>query len=173
MLIKKIGTYDRFTELTTQVLELCETVMDEYNHISLQYDKNSVDTSWLNALGADKTARERYFDTIQPKLIGTEIHRLFDTIGIPLVRTRIFAINPMAVPVYIHPDTTYRIHIPIVTDQGNNFYSYEPNEQLCDFMPADGSVYLVDTTRRHTFKNLSNIRRVHIVGCYYGNDIWR
>ena len=61
-----IGLYDRFNELKAQVIELCETVM-EHNHISLQYDKQSGDMSWLNAWGTDKTLRERYFDTIQPK----------------------------------------------------------------------------------------------------------
>lgn len=172
MLIKKIGLYDRFNELKAQVIELCETVM-EHNHISLQYDKQSGDMSWLNAWGTDKTLRERYFDTIQPKLTGTEINKLFDFIAIPLKRTRIFAINPMTVGYPPHYDTTYRIHIPIVTDLGNNFYSYEPDEQVCDFMQADGSVYLVDTTRTHTFKNLSNTKRIHIVGCYYGDDIWK
>jgi hypothetical protein len=172
MLIKKIGLYDRFDELKSQVLGLCDTVM-EHNHISLQYDKQSGDMSWLNAWGADKTSRERYFDTIQPKLTGTEIHRLFDTIKIPLVRTRIFAINPITVGYTPHYDTTYRIHIPIVTDLENNFYSYEPDERVCDFMPADGSIYLVDTRKVHTFKNLSNIKRIHIVGCYYGDDTWK
>ena len=171
MLIKKIGSYGRFTELKAQVLELCETEM-EHNHISLQYDRNSGDTSWLNARGADKTARERYFDTIQPKLVGTEIDALFDAIALPLVRTRIFAIDAMTVGYTPHYDTTYRIHIPIITDTGNNFYSYEPEERICDFMPADGSVYLVDTKKVHTFKNLSDIKRIHIVGCYYGDDIW-
>lgn len=172
MLIKKIGTCDRFTELTAQVLELCDTVM-EHNHISLQYDRITGDTSWLNAWGADKTARERYFDTVQPNLIGTEIHRLFDSINLPIVRTRIFAIDAMTVGYTPHRDTTFRIHIPIVTEPGNNFYSYEPSERICDFMPADGTVYLVDTTRTHTFKNLSNMKRIHIVGCYYGDDIWK
>lgn len=172
MLIKKIGYYDRFGELRAQVLELCDSVM-EHNHISLQYDKMTADTSWSNARGVDKTARERYFDTIQPKLVGTEINKLFDFISIPLKRTRIFAIDPMTVGYTPHHDTTYRIHIPIVTEVGNNFYSYEPEEQVCDFMPADGSIYLVDTTRTHTFKNLSNSKRIHIVGCYYGDDIWK
>lgn len=170
MLIKKIGSYDRFAELKTQVMELCNSVM-EHNHISLQYDKQVNDTSWLNAHGEDKAAREQYFDTIQPKLIGTEINKLFDAIGIPLVRTRIFAIDPMTVGYTPHFDKTYRIHIPITTCIGNNFYSYEPNEKVCDFMPADGSIYLVDTKKVHTFKNLSMVKRIHIVGCCYKNDI--
>jgi hypothetical protein len=150
-------------------MELCKKFM-QHNHVSLQYDQATGDTSWLNAHGQDKTARERYFDTIQPALVNTEINGLFNSIGLPLTRTRIFAVDPMSVGYAPHKDSTYRIHIPIVTDIGNNFYSYEPTEKICDFMPADGSVYLVDTTKIHTFKNLSNIRRIHIVGCFYGKN---
>lgn len=172
MLIKKIGFYDRFEELKNQVLELCDSVM-EHNHISLQYDSLTGDTSWLNARGEDKAVRERYFNIIQPLLVNTEIDRMFSTLKFPISRTRIFAIDPMSVGYTPHRDTTFRIHIPIVTDIGNNFYSYDPDEQQCEFMPADGSIYLVDTKKVHTFKNLSNIKRIHIVGCYYGNDIWK
>lgn len=171
MIIKKIGHYDRFAELKEQVLELANTVMEQ-NHISLQYDQLNNDTSWLNAYGEDKTRRERFFDQLQPQLAGTEIDRLFKSLGFNMTRTRIFALSPNTVGYTVHRDTTARIHIPIITSDAARFYSYEPDEQQCDFMPADGSIYYVDTTKHHTFKNLSNEVRIHIVGCYYGKDIW-
>lgn len=173
MLIKKIGHYDRFEELKSCVLNLADTVM-QHNHISLQYDKSTADTSWLNAYGADKTAREFYFDTLQPALIGTEIERLFDSLGFELKRTRIFVIDPNINAAYKpHKDSTTRIHIPIVADELARFYSYEPYEKICEFMPADGSIYHVDTTKVHDFKNLSSLtKRIHIVGCYYGENLW-
>ena len=171
MIIKKIGYYSRFEELKQQVLELVNTVM-ESNHISLQYDSLTRDTSWLNAYGEDKTRRERFFDQLQPQLKDTEIDRLFASLGFSMSRTRIFALDPNTVGYTVHRDTTARIHIPIVTAELARFYSYEPEEQCCDFMPADGSIYYVDTTKHHTFKNLSPITRIHIVGCYYGTDIW-
>jgi len=171
MIIKKIGYYERFQQLKEQVLELCDSVMT-HNHISLQYDPEVGDTSWLNAYGEDKARRERYFTALQPILKNTEIEKMFDTIGIELRRTRIFALEPNTVGYTPHRDITGRIHIPIVTDFDARFYSYEPEEQMCDYMPADGSIYFVDTTKQHTFKNLSNIRRVHLVGCYYGVKKW-
>lgn len=171
MIIKKIGSYDRFEQLKEQVLELCDTVMT-HNHISLQYDPETGDTSWLNAYGEDKARREIHFNRIQPQLLGTEIDLLFETLGIPIVRTRIFALNPGTVGYTPHRDYTARIHIPITTAPGASFYSYEPDEKSAEFMPADGSIYYVDTRVTHTFKNLSPITRIHIVGCYYGTNIW-
>jgi hypothetical protein len=171
MLIKKIAFYDRFEQLKKQVLELCDTVL-EHNHISLQYDPMTSDCSWLNSYGVDKTPREKYFNTLQPKLRGTEIELLFNNLSLDIRRTRIFVIDPKSNPYPVHRDPTPRIHIPIETNDRCRFYSHNPREEPAEYMPADGSIYLVDTRINHTFKNESNQRRVHIVGCYYGEDVW-
>lgn len=166
MIIKKIGFYDQFNELKEQVLELVNTVM-EYNHISLQYDKLTNDTSWLNARGEQNSIREEFFNNLQPSLKNTEIDRFLKKIKIPITRTRIFSLDPFSNGYIKHRDRTPRIHVPIVTHEFARFYSYEPEEKRCDFMPADGTIYFVDTTKMHTFKNLSNIQRIHIVGCIH------
>lgn len=174
MSIKKIAFYDRFEQLKKQVLELCDTALElEHNQISLQYDKETNNTSWLNAYGADKTPRERYFNTLQPKLHGTEIESLFNSLNFNMVRTRIFVINPGSNPYYVHHDTTPRIHIPIETNDKCRFYFHNPTEEQAEYMPADGSIYLVDTMINHNFKNDSDQRRIHIVGCYYGEEKWK
>ena len=59
-----------------------------------------------------------------------------------------------------HKDKTKRIHIPIETNE-NNFFVMEDTVFR---LPADGSVYEVDTTHIHTFVNASVSRRTHIVG---------
>lgn len=59
-----------------------------------------------------------------------------------------------------HKDKTKRIHIPIETNDNNFFVMNDTVFRL----PADGSVYEVDTTYIHTFVNGSVSRRVHIVG---------
>jgi len=171
MLIKKIAFYDRFEQLKEQVLELCDTVL-EHNHISLQYDADTLDYSWLNSRGSDKTSRERYFNKLQPKLQNTEIELLFNSLNFDITRTRIFVIDPGSTPYTVHRDTTPRIHIPIETNEKCRFYFYNPSEEPAEYMPADGSIYLVNTKINHTFKNESNQRRIHIVGCYYGEDRW-
>ena len=58
-----------------------------------------------------------------------------------------------------HKDKTKRIHIPIETNE-NNFFVMEDTVFR---LPADGSVYEVDTTHIHTFVNASISRRTHIV----------
>jgi len=34
-------------------------------------------------------------------------------------------------------------------------------------LPADGSIYIIDTTKNHTAVNASREDRIHIVGCIY------
>lgn len=60
-----------------------------------------------------------------------------------------------------HCDTEKRIHIPLYSDHGN-FFAFE-GEGLKRL--EVGSVYLVDTTKMHTFFNGSKKDRTHIVGC--------
>ncbi len=62
----------------------------------------------------------------------------------------------------VHVDNDPRIHIPLVSDDKNYFIC---NDELIK-MPADGSVYLVDTRYPHTAINASSKRfiRTHILG---------
>lgn len=62
----------------------------------------------------------------------------------------------------VHVDNDPRIHIPLDSDDKNYFIV---NDELFK-MPADGSVYLVDTRYPHTAVNASSKRfvRTHIVG---------
>ena len=63
-----------------------------------------------------------------------------------------------------HWDPTKRMHIPLITNE-DNFFIIE--DELSRY-PADGSYYLVDTTKKHTFVNASRENRIHIVGCVDG-----
>ncbi len=58
-----------------------------------------------------------------------------------------------------HNDEDHRIHIPIVSDEGN-WFAFE--EGLYRLEP--GYVYLVNTTVKHSFFNGSKTDRIHIVG---------
>ena len=59
-----------------------------------------------------------------------------------------------------HMDISKRIHIPIET---NDKCFFVLNDEVVR-LPADGSVYEVDTTKIHTFINGSMSIRTHIVG---------
>ena len=63
-----------------------------------------------------------------------------------------------------HKDISKRIHIPIETNDQCFFVLDDEVIRL----PADGSVYEVDTTKMHTFVNGSMSTRTHIVGTLLG-----
>jgi hypothetical protein len=63
-----------------------------------------------------------------------------------------------------HRDGEQRIHIPIVTNLGARLVI----EDAAHHLPADGSVYLADTTRHHTAFNSGLEPRIHMVACVLG-----
>ena len=78
-----------------------------------------------------------------------------------LYRTRIMRLMPKAC-YSMHSDSSKRVHLPVKTYWkckliiDNNVYHLE----------ANGSAYLVDTTKIHTaFNGTRDIERIHIVGC--------
>lgn len=77
-----------------------------------------------------------------------------------MYRSRLMKMKPKTCYSY-HWDPTKRMHIPIITNE-NNFFVID--DEVSRY-PADGSYYLIDTTKKHTFVNASFENRLHIVGC--------
>lgn len=77
-----------------------------------------------------------------------------------MYRSRLMRIRPKTCYSY-HWDLTKRMHIPLITNDDNFFVI----DDVVSRYPADGSYYLVDTTKKHTFVNASFESRLHIVGC--------
>ena len=77
-----------------------------------------------------------------------------------MYRTRLMNMKPTTCYSY-HWDPTKRMHIPLLTNE-NNFFVID--DEISRY-PADGSYYLIDTTKKHTFVNASFENRLHIVGC--------
>ena len=80
-----------------------------------------------------------------------------------MFRSRLMKMQPKTCYTY-HWDPTKRMHKPLITNE-DNFFIIE--DELSRY-PADGSYYLVDTTKKHTFVNASRENRIHIVGCVDG-----
>ena len=78
-----------------------------------------------------------------------------------LCRTRVMMMKPKTT-YYWHNDATKRLHIPIVTHE--HCFLVLEDERI--HLPADGTAYVVDTTKYHTAMNCSKINRIHIVGAY-------
>ena len=67
-----------------------------------------------------------------------------------MYRTRLMNMKPKTCYSY-HWDPTKRMHIPLITNE-NNFFVID--DEVSRY-PADGSYYLIDTTKKHTFVNAS------------------
>lgn len=78
-----------------------------------------------------------------------------------MCRTRLMKMHPYQCYSY-HVDLSKRVHIPLITHD----YCFMVIDDEVHRYPADGSHYLVDTTKRHTAINASkDVVRIHIVGC--------
>ena len=76
-----------------------------------------------------------------------------------LVRTRLMKMRPQSCYLW-HADKTKRLHIPVYTH--SHCFLLVDEDRI--HLPADGTAYVVDTTKNHTALNCSKIDRIHIVG---------
>jgi hypothetical protein len=156
-MIKIINSID-----VTQLLAAYDSFKDNIKWVdygkckqaSLQYKTN--ENPYISGLGkGDGTdleyvnLNENYKNTFFENLI----------IQYNLKRTRFMMVEPWSC-YSIHADTTPRIHIPIITN--SECYFLFKNGHL-EHLPV-GQVYLVDTTKEHTFINCSNRQRLHLMG---------
>lgn len=75
-------------------------------------------------------------------------------------RARIMTLMPKSCYSY-HHDYSKRLHIPLIT---NDKCFLIVNKEVIH-LPADGKVYIVDTTLPHTAVNASFEPRTHLIGC--------
>ena len=76
-----------------------------------------------------------------------------------MYRTRVMNLKSKTCYTY-HRDYSKRLHIPIITNE-NCFIIIDKE---VNHYPADGSCYIIDTTKFHTALNASREDRIHIVG---------
>jgi endonuclease III-like uncharacterized protein len=100
---------------------------------------------------------EKDFNIIQPELEGSLIEHYLKKYN--LYRSRIMLMTPKTC-YSVHSDPCPRIHIPITPNKKS--WMVWPFDNQCHRF-EEGSVYLVDTTKPHSFFNGSNIDRIHIV----------
>lgn len=175
MLIENIGKYPRYNELKSFIMDFYE---EHDLHNSGQYalqgkDKHDGQFCCLRKkFGGTFTGHDdRTHSTLLEIFEGTEIETLFNWLsGYTVCRSRIFVLGQGNKSEYgIHTDPTKRLHVPIITNEscGFNFYDENKNLVYTDFLPADGSVYIVDTTVFHNTQNTAAEDRIHVVCSYY------
>ena len=152
-----------------ELFYLLEDIIDNYdivrrmNGLSLQHRKD-VPIPWnivdgLERLNLYNGVPEKDFCQIHKKFINTQFENLIN--DFKLYRSRIMIMEGKTCYSF-HADSTWRLHVPIVTNNDCVFYFPEYNQQ---YHLELGKVYLVNTTKKHTFINGSTNSRIHLVGC--------
>ena len=151
-------------ELNTELLLFeIKKVLDRYT--ALQYENQ-----WCLQLPEGKTnplygAREgKYLDHTEDQFTEWVFETMRYTCTVVemlgLYRTRYMRNSPKTCMSY-HQDPTKRIHIPLVTDPDCMILVGDTVHHL-----EVGSYYLVDTTQKHSFLNMSKkCERIHLIGC--------
>ena len=111
---------------------------------------------WTSAVGTSK-GDELAYTNLNPFFKDTIFEELINQYK--LKRARLMWISPLTC-YSIHKDTTPRIHIPMITNSECYFVF---KQGFISHLPT-GSVYLVDTTKLHTFMNCSTEPRLHLIG---------
>jgi len=127
--------------------------------MSLKHTGKSKD-AWFDGTGT-LFSNKKDFTILNEELKGTYLEQVHDIIAedYDFSRMRIMRLFGRSC-MSLHFDNEKRIHIPVTTNE--NCLMIVDNEVV--FMPADGSAYLVDTTKIHTALNSnSNFERIHLL----------
>jgi len=150
------GTNDISIDIDHILLEL-ESLPEYKDQISLQGLKGQTDPFYGTGRITHIDAKETDFAyPIFPKILYT--NDVLTKFG--MYRTRVMNMAPKTCYTY-HQDYTRRVHIPLITNE-NCFFIID--DEVIRY-PANGSVYIADTRKMHTFVNASTEYRLHIVGC--------
>ena len=105
---------------------------------------------------------EDSFDSVNDLFKDSYFEEVVNLFPIPVTRVRIIKINGKRC-YRLHRDMTYKFHLPIITNPSNLFIFPEQRHRVIIHLPADGSIYYVDTSNTHTFLNGLGAPRYHMV----------
>lgn len=138
----------------------------ETNQIGLKHTENIHETqTWYQGCGQMTHLMPRYtnkdFTVINEELKGSYLEHVIEELQktYSIGRARIMKLEPRKC-MSLHVDLSKRIHIPVIT----NLDALMIINNEVHHMPADGSAYLTDTTKRHTALNASkDEERLHLL----------
>ena len=122
--------------------------------VGLQYKET--EDPWSSAVGTQR--HETEYTILNPFFKDTLFEDIINKYN--LIRTRLMWVNPYSC-YSMHTDSTYRIHVPIITNP-QCFFVFKKG--IVQHLSA-GSIYRLDTTKSHTFMNCSDTPRLHLIGC--------
>lgn len=119
---------------------------------------------WSSGVGRAKKDEDiSAYHLVNPEIQGTVFEDVIREFN--LYRTRFMWVGPYAC-YSMHQDSSPRIHIPLITNQGCYFLFRDRSPVHLE----TGHVYLTDTRRFHTFINCSEKPRLHLVGAIKNPD---
>lgn len=119
------------------------------------YDGNNTQ---FNPETNEKLFRESDFSVFNESFKNTIFYRIYRQMPFRIGRMRIMLLNPLSIYA-VHRDSAPRAHIAITTNPAC-FLMTGGGET--SHVPADGNVYIFDTTLPHTAFNASLESRVHL-----------
>jgi hypothetical protein len=119
-------------------------------------------TDWDSSTGTREGEDEAQWDQIHPDLAGSWWEGFLKSFPFKLYRARLMTMHPRTC-YSIHVDNNPRIHIAIKTHRQARFIFTVP--PAVRHIPADGTVWWVDTTKEHSAMNGSMEDRIHLVAC--------
>jgi len=146
-----------------------------YNQLSLKC-RNNVENQYLDGIGSLYNQKTKQFEAEEKDFInyvdgiGEYTKSVIESIetkeNVKIGRAR-YMLMPAKRGLSIHYDLEQRYHIAIKTQPTVLFGEYTGDEicAKCYNIPANGSVYKVDTTRNHFVFNGSWEDRIHLVLC--------
>lgn len=128
---------------------------------AIQYDpllKNG--NPLLDACGSlGSGMRDSQFSHFLDHLSGSYTEKVLTSLPWRVTRARFMRLTPKSC-YSVHRDEGWRVHIPLVTNSQSHFAFFD---RPAFHHLAPGKVYVVDTTRMHTYLNGGLSDRVHIV----------
>lgn len=170
MICTPIKKFENFYNLVSEINNLIKNFPFKENvmQLGLQVkDPNNDSTDqFYESTGRIRKAGgmivEPQYKFIHPKLRGGYVDQWLQSLSeYRIVRTRLMYMNPRSC-YSIHSDPYPRIHLPVITNP--QCLMIFPEKNSIEHMPADGTSYYVDTTKKHTFINCSEAPRIHLVG---------
>lgn len=179
-LVKVLCQYNRFDELKQFVLDFYEAhknEMKDTNQYPIQGISSSddINTCMHERFGGNFTGDENIFDVLLDPFKDTVVEDAINSLGYDVCRSRLF-LMPAGHEMSIHLDPTPRIHIPIYTTEGNEFWFWKDTDMWTkiqdanmnniihrEHLLANGNVYWVNTKNLHAFVNHSSEPRLHLV----------
>ena len=115
------------------------------NQIAIQH---SGEVSYTDGCGYWSGQEENDYKYINPIFEGTIFEKIIKEFN--GYNARIMLMKPKSV-YSIHKDSSIRMHLAILTNLSSYFVFPEDNH--VEHIPADGHIYTVDTTKKHTVFN--------------------